>query len=64
MNTDLSHLSSREVLNVRMQNIDRDLYMLKVKMERLLREQRELLKEKAVTSKEIKAIGELKNESD
>ena len=64
MDTDLKHLSDREVLNVRIQNIDRDLYMVKVKMERLLREQRELLKEKAVTSKEIKAIGELKNESD
>jgi ethanolamine ammonia-lyase small subunit len=60
MNTDLKHLSDKEILNVRMYNIDMDLYMVKRNMERLLKEQRKLLKEKAVTSKEIKAIGELK----
>lgn len=60
MNTDLTHLSNREVLNVRMQNIDRDLYMVKQKMERLLKEQRDLLSNKANVAKEIKAIGKMK----
>ena len=60
MNTDLTHLSNREVLNVRMQNIDRDLYMVRQKMERLLKEQRDLLSNKANVAKEIKAIGKMK----